>query len=102
MGSSSILICIILIGICSFIPFAFDPSNINSQFWINETLIIAITIFSLVSAMFIGQAGNAQNEKSNIAKARTSFFEKIKEIVNLNAFCQWIKESYAAKRYTSH
>lgn len=93
LGSSSILICIILIGICSFVPFAFDPKNVNwNNFWVNETLIVAITIFSLISTMFIGQASNAQNEDSNIAKARVSFFAKVRQIININAFSQWVKK----------
>ena len=91
LGSISIILCVALIAVCSFIPLIVRP-QLDNIFWINEALIVAITIFSLISAMFIGQASNAQDERSNLAKARASFLETIKKIVNINAFSQWIKK----------
>ena len=91
LGSISIILCVALIAVCSFIPLIVRP-KLDSKFWINEALIVAITIFSLISAMFIGQASNAQDERSNLAKARASFLETKKKIININAFSQWIKK----------
>ena len=91
LGSISIILCVALIAVCSFIPLIVRP-KLDEIFWINEALIIAITIFSLISAMFIGQASNAQDERSNLAKARASFLETKKRIININAFSQWIKK----------
>lgn len=91
LGSISIILCVALIAVCSFIPLIVRP-QLDREFWINEALIVAITIFSLISAMFIGQASNAQDERSNLAKARASFLETIKKIININAFSQWIKK----------
>jgi hypothetical protein len=93
LGSTSILLCIVLIAICSFIPFVFNPESLSKpSFWFNEALIVAITIFSLISALFIGQASNGQNEKSNIVRARNAFFDTVKKILNINYFAQWIKK----------
>lgn len=91
LGSISIVLCVALIAVCSFIPLIVRP-QLDREFWINEALIVAITIFSLISAMFIGQASNAQDERSNLAKARASFLETKKKIININAFSQWIKK----------
>jgi len=92
LGSSSILTCLALIILCSFISINFNLDNLGKgDFWVNQAFIITITIFSLISVMFIGQAGNAQDEKSNLAKARVSFFSNVIKIININAFGQWIK-----------
>ena len=92
LGSSSILTCLALIILCSFISINFNLDNLGKgDFWVNQAFIITITIFSLISVMFIGQAGNAQDEKSNLAKARVSFFANVIKIININAFGQWIK-----------
>lgn len=92
LGSSSILTCLSLIILCSFISINFDLNNLGKgDFWVNQAFIITITIFSLISVMFIGQAGNAQDGNSNLAKARVSFFANVIKIININAFSQWIK-----------
>lgn len=93
LGVSSLLICVALIAICSFVPFIIDPTRWQTvEFLTDELIIVAIVIFAMVAAMFIGQAGNAQNEESNLAKARASFFESVKRIDNILFFNQWIKK----------
>lgn len=93
LGVSSLLICIVLIAVCSFVPFIIDPKQWQTvEFLTDELIIVAIVIFSMVASMFIGQAGNAQNENSNIAKARSSFFVSIQHITNINGFHQWIRK----------
>lgn len=93
LGVFTILIAAIFIAITSFVPFIIQPENIGTaKFWTDELIIIAITILSLFSAMFVGQASNAQNSKSQIASAKVRFIESIKKIDNRSAFSQWIKK----------
>lgn len=93
LGVSSLLICIALICICSFVPFIIDPSQWQTvEFLTDELIIVAIVIFAMISTIFIGQASNAQNENSNLAKSRVTFFETSSKIVNINFFNQWVKK----------
>lgn len=95
LGVSSLLICVILIAICSFVPFIIDPKRWQTtEFLTDELIIVAIVIFSMVASMFVGQASNAQNEQSNIAKARVGFFKSVGKISNVNAFSQWIRKVF--------
>ena len=93
LGVSSLLMCIGVIAICSFVPFAIDPTRWQTkEFLTDELIIVAIVIFSMVATMFVGQASNAQNEKSNLAKARVKFFTSVEKILNINAFNQWVRK----------
>lgn len=93
LGSVAMLFACIFIGITSFIPFVITGEKLRSEkFWTDELIIIAITIFSIVAVMYIGQASNAQNPQSQIAKAKVSFKESLDKITNVNAFSQWIKK----------
>ena len=93
LGVSSLLICVALIAICSFVPFIIDPTQWQTvEFLTDELIIVAIVIFAMVATMVIGQASNAQNEESNLAKARASFFESVKRIINILFFKQWVKK----------
>lgn len=93
LGVSSLLICVALIAVCSFVPFIIDPSRWQTtEFLTDELIIVAIVIFAMVATMFIGQASNAQNENSNLAKSRVSFFASVVKVVNINAFNQWIRK----------
>lgn len=92
LGVVAILFAIAFIAITSFVPFVITKEKLTSEkFWTDELIIVAITIFSMMSTMFVGQASNAQNPNSQIAKAKVLFTETIKKIPNMNAFCQWIK-----------
>lgn len=95
LGLFSILMCLGLIVVCSFVPFVIKPEKWQTnEFLTDELIISAIVIMSMVSFMFIAQAGNAQNEKSNIAKARRDFFASVKEVIarGISAFRQWIRK----------
>lgn len=95
LGIFSILMCLGLIVVSSFVPFLIDPRKWQTkQFLTDELIICAIVIMSMVSVMFIGQASNAQNENSRVAKARVSFFESLDIVIkkNVNAFRQWIRK----------
>ena len=95
LGVFSILMCLGLIIVSSFVPFLIDPKRWHTkQFLTDELIICAIVIMSMVSVMFIGQAGNAQNAQSRIAKARVKFFDSLEAVITkgINAFRQWIKK----------
>ena len=95
LGLFSIFMCLGLIIVCSFVPFIIDPGQWQTnQFLTDELIISAIVIMSMVSLIFISQSNNAQNERSNIAKARVEFFASLKTVIasGVNAFRQWIKK----------
>lgn len=93
LGVSAIIVACTFIGITSFIPFIITGEKLGSEkFWTDELIIIAITIFAMISALFIGQAGNAQDSKSKLAKSKVKFMESAAQITNINAFCQWVKK----------
>lgn len=93
LGVTSLALCAALIAICSFVPFIIDPSGWQTtEFLTDELIISAIVIVSMVSCIFIGQASNAQNEGSNIAKSRVKFFTSIKQVTNISGFSQWVKK----------
>jgi hypothetical protein len=93
LGVLTILMAAVFIGITSFVPFLIKPENIGTaEFWTNELIIVAITILALFSALFVGQASNAQNPQSQLARAKVRFVASRDNISNRNAFCQWIKK----------
>lgn len=93
LGVLAIIVAMVFIGITSFIPFIITKDKLQTEeFWTDEIIIIAITIFAMVATMFVGQASNAQNDKSELAKAKVSFKESIVAITNYNFFFQWVKK----------
>lgn len=95
LGILSLTMCLALIAVCSFSSFVIDPSRIGTnEFLTDELIIIAIVIMSMVSAMFIGQAGNAQDSRSRISKARKAFTDSYLKLKarNVNDFKQWVKK----------
>ena len=84
-----------IIIISSFFPFIFDPSRIGTaEFLTDQLIIMAITIMSTVSMMFISQASNAQNPKSELAKAKVNFEISVVKIKERTAFYQWVKKVF--------
>ena len=55
-------------------------------------MLCVITIFAMVGMIFIGQAGNAQNPKSKIAKATVAFLQSKEKVMEQGQtkFKQWI------------
>ena len=81
-----------IIVVSSFWPFILDPNRIGTtQFITDQMIIMAITIATTVSMMFISQASNAQNPNSELAKAKVAFKQSIEKIVQHTVFYQWIK-----------
>lgn len=93
LGAMTLLLILAIIIVSSFWPFILDPKRIGTaEFWTDELIIIAITIASLISMMFISQASNAQDARSEVAKAKVEFDKSIKRISNHTKFFQWIKK----------
>ena len=92
LGGLTMVLLLAIIVVSSFWPFILDPKRITTtQFITDEMIIMAITIASTISMMFISQASNAQNPKSELAKAKVAFEVSVKRIVEHTAFYQWIK-----------
>jgi hypothetical protein len=94
LGGLAMVLVFVIIIVSSIFPLLIDPSKwASSSFISNEIIVSAITIMSMVCMMFIGQAVNAQDEKSKLAKARASFFLKRDVIKDdkITAFQQRIK-----------
>ena len=94
LGIAALACCICVVALCSFFPFIIDPSRWQTKEFLSDELIIsAICILSLVCVMFIGQAGNAMNPNSNIARARVRFQTSVARVqANLSGFSQWVKQ----------
>lgn len=95
LGFFSILMCLGLIIVCSFVPFVIKPEKWQTnEFLTDELLICAIVIMSMVSLIFIAQSSNGRNEKSNVSKARADFFASLKQIKErgFSAFRQWVRK----------
>ena len=93
LGLTALLMLIVVIFLCSFIPFTVSKERLTSPEFITDlTLTIAITILAMVGTVFIGQAGNAQNPQSKIAKATAEFLRKKKEVEErgVTVFKQWV------------
>ena len=102
LGMLAMVVCIAIVALCSFFPFIIDPSRWKTKEFLSDQLIAsAISIFSIVCVMYMAQASNASNERSNICKARVKFLgngANIEGSVNrilkhdkISAFSQWVK-----------
>lgn len=93
LGVSALLIAVAFIGITSFVPFVITSEKLTSEkFWTDELIVVAIAIFAMVSVMFVGQASNAQDARSELSKSKVEFKESISLITDVNAFFQWVKK----------
>ena len=98
LGLSTILLIFAIIVVSSFWPFIIDPSRIaTKEFLTDELIITAIVLSSTISMMLIAQTSNAQNEKSEIARAKVDFVNSIKRITNHSALYQWVKKVLQVK-----
>lgn len=93
LGVTSLVVLIAVIFLFSFVPYTISPGRLKEASFITDLLMVCvITIFALVGTIFIGQASNAQNSKSNIAKATSKFLvtkAKVEER-GQSVFKQWI------------
>ena len=95
LGVTALVIVLITICLSSFVPYALKPENLRSYKFVTDLVInCAIVILSMVSSIFIGQASNANNPKSNIAKAIVRFKESLELVIQegIRKFKAWIKQ----------
>lgn len=95
LGVTALIIALATICVSSFVPYMFKPENLRSYKFITDLVInCAIVILAMVSTIFIGQASNAQNPKSNIAKAIVKFRESLELVKQegIRKFKLWIKK----------
>lgn len=90
LGVLAVLLLVAFIAISSFNPFTIDPSRWQTmEFLSDELIIVSITIFAMVSFIFIGNAGNAQDPRSDLAKSRVDFSNTVKLVKDTRAFRNW-------------
>lgn len=95
LASFAIMFAMGFIVISSFFPFIIDPKRWqNAEFLSDELIICAIVAFGTVAALFIGQAGNAQDERSEIARSKVTFQSTVEKITDYNRFWQWIRRVF--------
>lgn len=98
LGFLSFLLAVVFIAISSFFPFLIDPTRWQTaEFLSDELIIIAITIFGMLSFIFISQAQNAQDNRSELAKAKAKFAVSVEKITDRGAFKQWVRKVLQAK-----
>ena len=99
-------VCLIgIVALCSFFPFAIDPTRWQTtEFLSDELIIVAIIVFAMICWMFIAQSSNAKNPKSQIAQAKVKFLggvidgRKVEGSVEqiykgqISQFKQWVKQ----------
>lgn len=95
LGIATLLLIFAIVAVSSFIPFILDPSKFSdkaylTKFITDECIIVAITIATTISTMFIAQASNSANPKSELAKSRSKFLESVEKITSITKFYQWI------------
>ena len=95
LGITALTIALVTIVISSFVPYLFKPENLTTYKFVTDLVInCAIVVLAMVATIFIGQASNAQNAKSNIAKATVKFRESREQIEQegIRKFKLWIKK----------
>lgn len=91
LGVGAMFSMIAIVSVISIFPFIIDFSNLfTSEWWSDEIILIVICIYSVICVMFIGQASNSQDARSEIAKAKVKFNYYFKDITR-NTFEQWVK-----------
>jgi hypothetical protein len=82
-----------VIFLFSFVPYTISNERLKEPTFITDLLMVCvITIFAMIGTLFVGQASNAQNPKSKIAKATVEFLAAKAETIKRGqtAFKQWI------------
>jgi uncharacterized membrane protein len=95
LGVLALLMCLVVIFLFSFIPYTISADRLKAPDFITDLLIVcAIVILAMISAIFIGQASNAQNPKSKLAKSTVSFIDSKNNVVSAGVFKfkKWIQK----------
>ena len=100
LGLTSLLILMVVIFLFSFVPYTISSSRLREPSFITDLLMVCvITIFAMIGTLFVGQASNAQNPKSKIAKATVAFIAARAETIKRGqaAFKQWVVNVFQVK-----
>lgn len=91
LGSGALLSMVAIVIVMSIFPFIIDPKRVFTwDWWVNEIFILVIVIYCVICTLFIGQAGNASDANSQIAKARKKFI-LYNEKIERDPFEQWVE-----------
>lgn len=92
LGIFALLAMLACVVVGSIFPFILDPNKIGTTEWItNELFVVIIVIYCIICVMGIGQATNAMDSRSQIAKAKVKFQTYNDKIVR-DTFEQWITQ----------
>lgn len=100
LGMTALLILMVVIFLFSFVPYTISGKKLSEpRFIVDLLMVCVITIFAMVGTIFIGQASNAQNPASKIAKSTVLFLTSRLEVLKQGQlkFKQWIKEVLQVK-----
>ena len=93
LGVTALVILMVVIFLFSFVPYTISGKKLTDPAFIVDLLMVCvITIFALIGTLFIGQASNAQNPKSKIAKATVEFLQSKTKVLEQGQtkFKQWV------------
>ena len=93
LGVIALLMLLVVIFLFSFIPYTISKDRLTEPSFITDLLMVcAITILAMVGMVFIGQAGNAQNSNSKVAKASREFKDYRERVIQkgVTFFKQWV------------
>ena len=93
LGVTALAILMVVIFLFSFVPYTISGKKLTEPAFIVDLLMVCvITIFAMIGTLFIGQASNAQNPKSKIAKATVEFLINKAKVLEQGQtrFKQWI------------
>lgn len=92
LGLLTVLLTLAIVVVSSFWPFILDPNKLDTKkFLTDELTITAIVLSVTVSIMLVAQASNANNPKSDIAKAKVEFANSMNLISSRTGLHDWIK-----------
>lgn len=93
LGITALSILMVVIFLFSFVPYTISGKKLTEPAFIVDLLMVCvITIFAMIGTLFIGQASNAQNPKSKIAKATVEFLLNKAKVLEQGQtrFKQWV------------
>ena len=93
LGITALVILMVVIFLFSFIPYTISGDRLTqASFLVDLLMVCVITIFAMIGTLFVGQASNAQNPASKIAKATVAFLTSKIEVLKQGQikFKQWI------------
>ena len=92
LGLSTTACLVAIVIVLAFFNLVLDPSQaFTAKWWTKTILLFIFASAAILCFLFVGQASNAQDERSNLAKASVffgTFIDKIKQAT----FDQWVRQ----------